>query len=173
MVKKRITGITLEDGVNVASWLAKVALTILGPSLQNTDYTDKRLELQREFFSKLSDSQLTKPERHSLVGYFVVKSTTPGARDFIDKARERVKEYIKAGDVIEIEFEEFKKKYGLELDAFPSLVIWSTETKGPLLIIPFYKGRGKKAMPEPAIEEVATSLAEELEESKEPVLAEI
>ena len=88
------------------------------------------------------------PEHHSLIGYFVTVNTTPGAKEFMDEAREKIKEFFAVGEIIEIEYEDWKALHpDIEIYEAPSLVIWSTELGKPLTIIPFVKqGKGKKSV---------------------------
>ena len=96
------------------------------------------------------------PEHNSLVGYFVTVNKTPGARGFMDAAREKIKEFEDVGEITEIEYEDWKALHpDIEIYEAPSLVIWSTELGKPLTIIPFVKqGRGKKSVIGPEIEKI-------------------
>jgi len=159
-------GFELSDAVGVISGLARILLPLLIPRLSRVDYSEKRLATLKELMESFSPGH--SPEHHSLVGYFVsLGKGDENALAFIKAAREKFKEFVRAGELEEIEYDEFKRRFGEEIYP-PALVIWSTELKKPLLTIPFYYHERKgEVKARPATKEVGELLSEEIKEEEE------
>jgi len=156
--------------------LAKGIIRLGGPfiidlldSRQRSRLQQERKDLIRGILQANFRGAPPPKEHHSLVGYLItIDKGQPEGRGFIEAVRKRMKEYLDLGELEEIEYEEFKKKFGHDIYP-PAIVIWSTKKEEPFMVIPFYYKGGKKGAvkAKTAEKEVGEILSREIEEELE------